>query len=590
MAIYRVQGPDGRIHRFEGPDNATPQEVEAFAAQTFGDMQRKANGPKTADGAAPSVASRVGQQLTNAVAGAVRGAGSIGATILTPVDAAARALGIQNEFIGRADRRQAMDEALGGLGADTDSLAYGGGKLAAEIAGTSGVGGLLAKGAAAVPGAAAKVPSIIEAIRTAGMSAGQGGMAARIAGGAITGGASAGLVNPEDAGTGAAVGGAAPAVVRTLGAAGRAVGRAVSPNINNPELARKAVEQYGIPLGSADISASRGTKALRSVLNDAPFVGGIGERQGQRVQEGFNRAVGRTFGADAPSLTPEVVDAAKKRMGAEFDRIWGQNRLTVDVDMAMGLKALQDEVAKLPQGDAARLDSWLRDVAGKVVDDGSGNFVIPGEVANRLQSKLRVDADKAQGFLKDSMQQLRRTLLDAFNRGVSPEDAAALANNRAQYKAFKTVEPLLQSAEAGVAGRTMGDIPAGLLPQAVRQSYRGGIAQSPFADLTQIGSQYLADRVARTGGGPRAMIQNSALGGAVTLGAFAEPMTLAAIPTSAALQQALGSPRVAQALLRANATGAPRAAQAAQQVLASPALAGLFYRAAPVALATSGDP
>lgn len=35
MAKYKVQGPDGAIHVFEGPDDATPQQIEAFASQHF---------------------------------------------------------------------------------------------------------------------------------------------------------------------------------------------------------------------------------------------------------------------------------------------------------------------------------------------------------------------------------------------------------------------------------------------------------------------------------------------------------------------------------------------------------------------------
>ena len=405
-----------------------------------------------------------------------------------------------------------------------------------------------------------------------------GDMGTRVAGGAISGGLAAGMVNPEDADTGAVIGAVAPPALLALGRAGQAVGGAFRPNINNPELARRAVEDFGIPLGPADISASRGTKALRSVLNDAPFVGGIGERQGQAVQEGFNRAIGRTFGAEADSLTPEVMDAARKRMGCEFDRLWSRNTLTVDLQMADELAALRAEVDRLPQGEGARLRSWLEDVASKVKEDAAGNFTMPGDVANRLQSRLRQEADKAQGFLKEALSSLRGSVVGAFNRGISPEDAAALTKNMRQYQAFKTVEPLMQGAEAGVAGRNVGDVPAGLLPQAVRQSYRGRIAGSPFEDLTQIGSQYVADRVARTGGSTRAMIQNSALGGGLAVGAYAEPMTLAALPVAAGLQRGLGSNELARMLLRLNESD-----PAVLRTLRSPEIQSLILRSAPLA-------
>jgi hypothetical protein len=36
VAKYKVQGPDGSIHVFEGPDGASQEQVVAFAQQHFG--------------------------------------------------------------------------------------------------------------------------------------------------------------------------------------------------------------------------------------------------------------------------------------------------------------------------------------------------------------------------------------------------------------------------------------------------------------------------------------------------------------------------------------------------------------------------
>lgn len=219
MPVARFQMPDGRIARFEVPDGTTPEQAQAMIAEAV-----KTQPPVQKPGA-------VQQALGDLGAGAIRGAGSIGATLLTPVDALARAAGVQNSFIGRTDRRQAMDDALKSMGFDTDSTAFGVGKLGAEIAGTAGIGGALGQVATKVaPQVATKFPALLEAITTSGMKAGgatgAAGLGARTVGGGITGGLSAAAINPEDAAIGAATGAALPGVLQGAGRAGQAVGSA----------------------------------------------------------------------------------------------------------------------------------------------------------------------------------------------------------------------------------------------------------------------------------------------------------------------------------------------------------------------------
>lgn len=79
---------------------------------------------------APNVEQARNYSGANAVGGALRGAGSIGATLLRPFESAAQ----------NADRRQAMDDGLANLlGADPGSVAYKTAKLGAEVAGTAGL-------------------------------------------------------------------------------------------------------------------------------------------------------------------------------------------------------------------------------------------------------------------------------------------------------------------------------------------------------------------------------------------------------------------------------------------------------------------
>lgn len=193
-----------------------------------------------------SIGDTIKQGATDLVAGAVRGAGSIGATLLTPIDATARAFGIKNDFIGRDDRRQSMDNALSSLGADTTSIPFKTGKLATEIAGTAGIGGAVANTAKAVlPAtvtAAPVVANVLRAVETSGMSGGAlapgvkgvvKNLATRSVGGGITGGLSAAAIDPSQAKEGAVIGAVLPPAIYGAGQLGSAVASGVKTGIKN---------------------------------------------------------------------------------------------------------------------------------------------------------------------------------------------------------------------------------------------------------------------------------------------------------------------------------------------------------------------
>ena len=190
----------------------------------------------------PKTSAFAGMTPANIIGGLVRGAGSIGATLRASPSDLGIALGVRDRpktlsslIVGDQPtayerNRTEMDAGLRNMGADTNSWWFKGPKLAAEVAGTLGVGGAMANGMRAIPTLANKAPAFIDAVATSGMRAGgakglAGEMTARAAGGSLNGAASAGLVDPGDMDVGAALGGALPIFTKTFGAVGNAMGK-----------------------------------------------------------------------------------------------------------------------------------------------------------------------------------------------------------------------------------------------------------------------------------------------------------------------------------------------------------------------------
>jgi len=332
---YTIVGPGGREITIVGPDTATPEQLRSAAEKAFAapggypgaTRQPGAEHTTSQPASRTTMAQDAAQMAIDLPAGAVRGAGSIGATILAPVDvasdlAAGRGISLQSN----RERRASMDAGLQNLvGADPQSLTYRGGKLGAEIAGTLGVGGAAANAAARVPGAAA-VPGLINALRTGGMVAGPVGPGAagiaqnaltRAAGGAITGGLSAGLVNPEDAGNGALIGGALPVAAMVAGAVGRSIGQIMRGPGQTEDMAQavRAAREAGLVIPPSQANPTLANRALEG------FSGKITTAQNASAknQPRFNALAAQAIDLPAETkLTPSVLDDVRKEAGRAY--------------------------------------------------------------------------------------------------------------------------------------------------------------------------------------------------------------------------------------------------------------------------------
>lgn len=311
---------------------------------------------------------------TDAIGGQLRGAGSIGATILSPVDALARLankgkpINIGGYDVVGQDRRAGMDAGLQSMGVNTDSMQFKANKLIGEVAGTSGVGGALGKGISMIPGAAKALPTLLPAIQSGGMVApgvtGAQALAARVAGGAVTGGATAGLVNPEDAGTGALIGGVSPLVVQAAGSTGKYLYDKGRSNFEKrlTEFNRKA--------------------PLNKTIADSVEAGYI--IPPNMVSPSFkNQVIESVSGKQA---TQQIASAKNENVTGSLVR----QSLGIGDDVALNTKALED----------------LRKTAGTAYAEVSG---LSPQAAQDLEA-LKIARNEASGWFK------------AYNRSASPDD------------------------------------------------------------------------------------------------------------------------------------------------------------------------
>lgn len=429
----------------------------------------------------------------NALGGVLRGAGSIGATLAWPFDKMG-VTGMTND-----ERRQRLDEnARNILGADTDSIVYKGAKLGGEIAGTAGAGGALAKPLQAL--AASRYGAGIEPILNAGAQALQTGgfrvgelagtsaaLPMRIAAGSAVGGVSAGMVNPDDAGIGAAIGGALPAAAQVAGATGRAVGKAFAGKGVSPEVAAlaKRAEELGISVPADRLVNSRPLNAVAAGLNYVPFSGRAATEDAMNAQ--LNRAVARTFGQDSPNVTM-ALRKAESELGGKFDDVLRNNTVKVDQQFFQELADIGNTASKeLGQDSLKAISGQIDEIIAK-----GANGQIDGQAAYNIKRTLdRIG--KRTGPEAFHALELKRSLMGALDRSIGPKEAAAFAKTREQYSNMLALEKLAKNGAEGEIS-------------AARLANMQNINNQPLQEVADIAAQFVKPREGQHGAAQRALV------------------------------------------------------------------------------------
>ena len=193
--------------------------------------------------------------------------------------------------------------------------------IAARLAGGAlGSAGMVAAAPAAF-GINAGAGLLTNALAGAASNAGVSGIDAAVRGGSL-----------GDIGRSAAIGGVAGAAAPLLGGAMNALGRGLTGGAmatDDASLAALARDKYGIPLTNDQLAGAPGGGFLRSASDRLPFSGAGSDIANTPAQ--FNAAVGKTIGVQgATKLGPNVMSAAKTRIGSMFDSVAANTSIKAD--------------------------------------------------------------------------------------------------------------------------------------------------------------------------------------------------------------------------------------------------------------------
>lgn len=399
--------------------------------------------------------------------GAIKGASDIGATFLSPLDATGLTGMTSNE------RRASMNDFFS-ENADPESLAFKGGEIGTQIAGTAGVGSVFAKGATAIPALTKFAP----VLKSGGFNLGQAATGnrlvnalMRVGGGAIQGGTQAAMINPDDADTGAVIGGAAPGVVGVAGKVGSSIGRGIDKGAHKlmQSALKPTIDQ--LRTGKANVAVQTlldeginptkgGVEKLRARiggLNDE--ISGLVENSDASVsKQKILDALGNTRRDFSTQVSPTSDLAAIQGVADDFSAHPLIKDDSIPVKLAQAMKQGTYKVLNKKYGQIGSAETEAQKALARGLKENISDAVPEIAGLNARESKLITTLGVAE----------RRALMEA---NKNPMGLALLANNPATWAAFMADKSALFKSLAARLVNTTGKVAGAVEPPLALQNF-----------------------------------------------------------------------------------------------------------------------
>jgi hypothetical protein len=269
------------------------------------------------------------------------------------------------------------------------------------------------------------------------------------------------------------------------GAVSRAVFGSGDPS-QERQAAAALLERFGVPM-TAGQRVGVEDMLRREMLTNA------GRRIADQQTEAFTRAVLSTIGETATRATPDVMDAARTRIGNVFESIQRNTDVLPDPTTAQRVQAVSSTYTD--SANVAARSPIIERIATEVADAAQSGTPIPASTMARWRSITGNLLRSGDAATREAAGDIREILDDSLNQVLTAagrtDDIARLAEARAQWRNYLALVRVTSGAGANTAE---GLISPSALRSAVANQDRTAYAtgnRGEIADLARAGETIL---------------------------------------------------------------------------------------------------